>query len=172
MLFSYSANKTHNISEQGNYLVWSIIWSAPLTVGAGWHGCERTFWSHLVTQLIKLQQNINLSIPGRNTFVELILQDLAHHSCPIPLILPLPSTVRWFTPWKYSHLRWFKPCHTTGSCGATIVPEIYNVFENNQVNKCFLYNDILHSGVERSRWQKFTSTCGRFNSGSIPSKWS
>lgn len=52
------------------------------------------FEATLVTQLIKLEENINLSFPGSNTFVELILQDLAHHSSPIPLTLPPPSTVR------------------------------------------------------------------------------
>lgn len=51
------------------------------------------FEATLVTQLIKLEQNINL-FPGSNTFLVLILHDLAHHSSPIPLILPPPSTVR------------------------------------------------------------------------------
>jgi hypothetical protein len=54
----------------------------------------------------------------------LCLQDLSHHSCPIPLTVPPPSTVKRLKPWKYSHFRRLRPSQTSGSLGAMIVPEI------------------------------------------------
>ena len=43
---SYSANKTHNRYQMRETDLVFSIFEASLTVGAGWHGCERTFWSH------------------------------------------------------------------------------------------------------------------------------
>ena len=79
-----------------------------LTVGACSHGCtkEKTrlknvldtrYWETNNQQ--KLGEIDSWTQDG-NTFVALILQDWDHHLCPLPLIMPLPLTVRWFTPWK------------------------------------------------------------------------
>lgn len=99
--------------------------NAGRTVGACRHGCNKRYDPFKDRSEKNTERKIDQKIKYTSTFVFFLLHDLAHHSCPIPLIVPPPSTWRWFTPWKYSHLRGFKPSHTSGSSGATIVPEIY-----------------------------------------------
>jgi hypothetical protein len=58
------------------------------------------------------------------TLVFLRLQERAHHSAPMPSMVPPPETDRSSTRKTKSHFVGSRPAHSSGLAGAAIVPEI------------------------------------------------
>lgn len=86
----------------------------------------------------------------RHGFVAFLLQDRAHHSCPMPLMVPPPLIASCLTPWKYSHLSGSSPSQISGSVGAMMVPTLSASLYKDQQNQ--LDGPNTHFLLELEEW--------------------